>query len=64
MRTQEKYNLAEMLKEIDDDMHEQKKDLRQEKNIPQETITELMLANLSKKKIAAPTDGNDWLPDL
>ena len=50
MQTQEKYNLAEMLKEIDDDMHEQKKDLRQEKNIPQETITELMLANLSKKK--------------
>ncbi|MEZ4602472.1 MAG: hypothetical protein R2861_03400 [Desulfobacterales bacterium] len=31
MRTQEKYNLAEMLKEIDDDMHEQKKDLRQGK---------------------------------
>lgn len=39
-----------MLKEIDDDIHEQKKDLSQEKNIPQETITELMIANLKQKK--------------
>jgi len=50
MKFEQKYNLAEMLKEIDDDMHEQKKDLSQEKDISQETITELMLANLSKKK--------------
>jgi hypothetical protein len=50
METNEKYNLAEMLREIDDDMHEQEKDLSQGKNIPQETITELMIANLSKKK--------------
>ena len=50
MKTDEKYNLAEMLREIDDDMHEQKKDLSQEKDIPQETITELMIANISKKK--------------
>ena len=50
MKFEQKYNLSEMLKEIDDDMHEQKKDLSQEKNISQETITELMLANLSQKK--------------
>ena len=50
MQTPKKYNLAEMLKEIEDDIFEQKKDVSQEKNIPQETITELMLANLKKKK--------------
>lgn len=50
MTPKEKYNLADMLKEIEDDIHEQKKDLSQEKNIPQETITELMIANLKKKK--------------
>jgi len=50
MQTKEKYNLADMLREIEDDELEQKKDVSQEKNIPQETITELMLANLKKKK--------------
>lgn len=50
MISKEKYNLADMLREIEDDIHEQKKDLSQEKNIPQETITELMIANLKKKK--------------
>lgn len=49
MKPKEKYNLAEMLKEIDDDVHEQKKDLSQGKNIPQRTITELMISNLLKK---------------
>ena len=51
MKSKEKYNLTELLKEMDDDMHEQKKDLSQEKNIPQKTITELMMAKLKKKKI-------------
>lgn len=46
----EKYPLSEMLQEIEDDITEQKKDLRQEKNISQETITELMLHHLSKQK--------------
>lgn len=50
MTPEEKYNLAEMLKEIDDDIHEQKKDLSQGKNIPQKAITELMISNLLKKK--------------
>ena len=50
MTSKEKYNLAEMLKEIDDDIHEQKKDLSQEKNISQKAITELMISNLLKKK--------------
>lgn len=50
MDSKEKYILADMLKEIDDDIHEQKKDLSQGKNIPQETITELMIANLKQKK--------------
>jgi len=46
----EKYPLADMLQEIEDDITEQKKDLRQEKNISQETITELMLNHLTQKK--------------
>jgi hypothetical protein len=50
MQPKEKYNLAVMLNEIEDDMLERKKDVSQEKNIPQETITELMLANLKTKK--------------
>ncbi|MCD6585678.1 MAG: hypothetical protein J7K96_07960 [Desulfobacteraceae bacterium] len=50
MNSDNKYNLADMLKEIDDDIHEQKKDRSQEKNIPQETITELMITNLKQKK--------------
>ena len=50
MMVKQKYSLDAMLKEIDDDIHEQKNDMSQEKNIPQETITELMMANLKKKK--------------
>ncbi len=50
MHLKEKYNLADMLNEIEDDVLERKKDVSQEKNIPQATITELMLANLKKKK--------------
>jgi hypothetical protein len=34
MTSNEKYNLAEMLKEIEDDALEQKKDLDQEKTFP------------------------------
>jgi hypothetical protein len=50
MSTGEKYNLAEMLTEIEDDIHEQAKDLSQQKDIPQEIITSLMLENLKTKK--------------
>jgi|AntAceMinimDraft_17_1070374.scaffolds.fasta_scaffold259690_2 hypothetical protein len=50
MNLENKYKLADMLKEIDDDIHDQKKGLSQEKNIPQETITELMIANLKQKQ--------------
>ena len=39
-----------MLNEIEDDLLEQKKDVSQEKNIPQEIITEMMLSNLKAKK--------------
>ena len=50
MMHKEKFDLAKLLKEIDDDEEEQVKDFSQEKNIPQDTITELMLAHLKKKK--------------
>ena len=50
MPSDEKYNLAEMLTEIEDDIHEQAKDLSQQKDIPQEIITSLMLENLRTKK--------------
>lgn len=50
MTFEEKYPLADMLEEIEDDITEQKKDLRQEKNISQETITELMLTHLTQNK--------------
>ena len=50
MQLKEKYNLTDMLNEIEDDILERKKDVSQEKNIPQATITELMLANLKNKK--------------
>ena len=42
--------MAKLLEEIEDDEQEQAKDLTQEKDIPQDTITELMLAHLKKKK--------------
>lgn len=50
MQPKKKYNLAEMLAEIDDDIHEQAKDLSQQKDIPQEIITSLVLENLKQKK--------------
>jgi hypothetical protein len=50
MNSKQKYDLAKMLEEIDDDIHEQAKDLSQLKNIPQDVITNLMLDNLKKKK--------------
>jgi hypothetical protein len=50
MPSGEKYNLAEMLTEIEDDIHEQAKDLSQQKDIHQEIITSLMLENLKTKK--------------
>jgi len=46
----EKYDLNQMLAEIENDINEQEKDESQQKNIPQETITELMINNLKKKK--------------
>ena len=39
-----------MLAEIEDDDNEQEKDMSQQKNIPQEVITELMIKNLHQKK--------------
>ena len=50
MQTKQKYHLTEMLAEIEDDIHEQAKDLSQQKDIPQEVITSLMLENLNQKK--------------
>ena len=58
MRPKEKYNLSDMLKEIEEDILEQKHDFRQEKNIPQETITELMLTNLKQNKKIIPDTGH------
>lgn len=52
MPSGEKYNLNEMLAEIEDDIHNQAKDLSQQKDIPQEIITSLMLENLRQKKQA------------
>jgi len=50
MMLREKFDLAKLLEEIDDDEQEQAKDLTQEKDIHQDTITELMLAHLRKKR--------------
>jgi hypothetical protein len=55
MIPKQKYDLAKMLAEIDDDIHEQSKDLSQLKNIPQDVITNLMLDNLRKKKTTTPS---------
>ena len=59
MQTKKKYNLADMLAEIEDDIHEQAKDLSQQKDIPQEIITGLMLENLKQKKQARPPGPHD-----
>jgi cob(I)alamin adenosyltransferase len=56
MIPRKKYKLSRLLKEIDDDIHEFKTDLSQEKNISQDIITELMLANLKKQKQTARAD--------
>ena len=49
--SEEKYNLADMLKEIDDDILEQEKEMSARKKIfLRQTITELMIANLKQKK--------------
>jgi len=50
MILKEKYDLNQMLAEIEDDVNEQEKDMSQQKNIPQEVITELMIKNLHQKK--------------
>jgi len=50
MILEEKYDLTKILAEIEDDINEQDKDVSQKKNIPQETITELMINNLKQKK--------------
>lgn len=49
MKFAEKFPLATMLAEIEDDITEQKKDQSQEKNLSQETITELMLRHLARQ---------------
>jgi hypothetical protein len=59
MISKEKYDLAKMLAEIDDDIHEQAKDLSQLKDIPQDVITNLMLDNLRKKKKQNLPDASD-----
>ena len=50
MILKEKYDLNQMLAEIEDDDNEQDKDVSQQKNIPQEIITELMINKLKQKK--------------
>jgi hypothetical protein len=50
MIAKERYDLAKMLADIDDDIYEQARDLSQLKDIPQDVITNLMLDNLNKKK--------------
>lgn len=50
MILKEKHDLSQMLAEIEDDINEQERDVSQEKNIPQETITELMINNLKQKQ--------------
>ncbi len=50
MILKEKYDLNQMLTEIEEDENEQDKDVSQGKNIPQEIITELMINNLKQTK--------------
>lgn len=59
MMPDEKYDLAKMLAEIEDDMLEQTMDLSQLKCISQDVITSLMLDNLRKKKKTTPPDAVD-----
>lgn len=46
----EKFDLNEMLKEIEDDMAAEAADFRQEADISQAVITKLMIENVKKKK--------------
>ena len=48
--TYKKYDLAKMLEKIENDTLAQKEDRQQEVNISQDTITQLMLDALNKKK--------------
>jgi hypothetical protein len=49
MNPKKKYDLSEILAEIEADINEQPKDLSQEKDIPQDIITDLVFENLKKK---------------
>jgi len=46
----EKYDLTRILTEIDEDMHYQSPDEHQQKDIAQQTITELMIENLKREQ--------------
>ncbi len=59
MMPDEKYDLARMLAEIEDDILDQTADVRQLKGISQDVITNLMLDNLRKKKKTTPPDAVD-----
>ncbi|MCU0597895.1 MAG: hypothetical protein MUE70_01395 [Desulfobacterales bacterium] len=59
MMPDEKYDLARMLAEIEDDILDQTADVRQLKGISQDVITNLMLDNLKKKKKTTPPDAVD-----
>lgn len=50
IQVMEKYDLQKMRKEIDEDLNYQHPDESQDKNIPQQTITELMIENLKRKQ--------------
>ncbi len=46
----EKYDLAKILKEIHEDANYQYPDENQQKDIPQQIITEIMIDNLKRKQ--------------
>ena len=46
----EKFDITKLYKEIKEDINHQQPDEGQKKNIPQETITELMVENLKRKQ--------------
>ncbi|MDZ7833841.1 MAG: hypothetical protein U5L07_19030 [Desulfobacterales bacterium] len=50
IQVMEKYDLKKMRKEISEDINHQHPDERQDKNISQQTITELMIENLKRKQ--------------
>jgi cob(I)alamin adenosyltransferase len=59
MVPREKYDLAKILSEIEDDIHEQARDLSQVKDIPQDVITNLMLERLRNRKKTTSPDASD-----